>query len=1112
MPDKNKEPISRTGRARLLVRAAVAEMLGRDDPMVGSGMGTMGKVMARFQGYKEVSTFDISRTSYSFARAIFFANIYRDRKTGKEYGKEYLLGAPFGKPIVNIAAGFAIGSPVQITESGEITEEDDTADDTQDNPVVGDSPEIVESNSTISNTNRMLQDRRDTLFKAVRNSYRDGDFFIAVEDDGEFTLLPPEDVDIIANPNNPDAVDGYDVFSTFPDLNDPTGAKTLMFVDEIRRAYRRRCEIDRTGKRTEVPGTLVEYRNLQDGGLEERQLPIVHFANEKEARSLYGVSEFQNLYYLMANYHEVLSAAIKGNIYNSTAVPVIQGVKNMRQFLQQNFTQDKDGNYILKWDSQKMLVVGEGGSVQILQADGTAADAQTLLEILFYLICQSSETPEFAFGTAVQSSKASVSEQTPMLIKKAIRKQGELEAPLRKLIELYIDRMAILRPEEFDVELEFTITMPSILDEDLNINIQIVNAMLEKGIITEETAMTMLNLGKYIKNFEEERRRARLQKDERSPIPTDVFGQPLNSVEDEELNKNKSENALKQSEIDEMKKHKDTRSIAEMLEKNLNVLTLTQIQEMNPHRGSEGKNPKVVQETTKVPVKSGNPYRDKNGRFGSAEAIVDKESLEDQIANANDMSVDSALYNYQDYHYQNINEYLYLRNKLDAGETLDKVDQQAYDKLLKNEDDILSHIKAIDGQFAKESVKDQHLYRTDPNLLFTMIQDNPELKNELTRLSAENKIPKNHEEYYTGDGSYEKALQKHLIGETFRSGAYISTSRTLEGAEKFGDGSSLSASSAEARIILRGKSKGIKVDDFTGSGVEGNIENETLLPRGTGFMINGIRLMPTSRENYSGSRGEVFFVEIMGEIVPMSLDEIKEMKDSQSQIIQETSKIPVKSGNPYRSNGGRFGSKTETDLSAKDVEDPAVYARTQDQDYNSVDYDSVFTYQTIYYQYYNEVARNGIDAYKERYKNFSENAKKTMYTPEELVAQSARLDAMILRNKTKESFKAYRIVNSDKISNLADARLLSDKGFLSTSLSKDWVNENKKDWEYKKYNYVLEINVPKGTRGIFPESITRSGTFIKEAEFLMGRNTKLKPTGSRTEDGITYIQMEVDND
>lgn len=316
-------------------------------------------------------------------------------------------------------------------------------------------------------------------------------------------------------------------------------------------------------------------------------------------------------------------------------MPVIHGVKNMSQFLKQNFKQDKDGNYILKWDSQKMLVVGEGGDVKILQADGTAADASTLLNILFYLICQASETPEFAFGTAVQSSKASVSEQTPMLIKKAIRKQGELEAPLRKLIELYIDRMAKIKPDEFDNTIEFSIDMPDVLDEDLNINIQIVNALLEKGIITEQTAMTMLNLGKYVKNFDEERLKAQAQKTARNPIPTDVFGQPIADKQTEAANKAKASDTLnsqKQELVNKLKQNNATKNVGEMLEKNIDALSLEQIQEMVPDnlRGSEDTNPKAIQETKAIPVKSGNPYRDGNGRFGSGKAIAGAETKEEE--------------------------------------------------------------------------------------------------------------------------------------------------------------------------------------------------------------------------------------------------------------------------------------------------------------------------------------------------------------------------------------------------------------------------------------------------------------------------------------------------
>lgn len=607
--------LSRLAKSGQLVRAIVSEMTGRDDPNAINGSYGQ-RVRAKFGMYKGVSTFDVSRTSYALARAIFYANTYADKKTGITYGADYLLGAPFGKPIVNISAGFAIGSPVRILESDTKTDEEIKSGTTNKNNTDPNAAEITVKpvNPTIANVNQWLEENRNLLFLLSRNSFRDGDSFVVMDDDGTTTEIPPEDIDIITNPNNPQLIDGYDIWSSFPDPN-KQGAENITYVDEIRRTYRRRMQVDKTGNRVEVVGTLNDYRNAIDGGLEERQLPVVHFANEKEGRMLYGISEFQNLYFLMANYHAVLAAAIKGNIYNSTAVPVIQGVKNMNQFLTQNFTQDADGKYILNWDSQKMLVVGDGGSVQILQADGTAADAQTLLNILFWLISQSSETPEFAFGTAVASSKASVSEQTPMLIKKAIRKQGQLEEPIRRLIDLYIERMSRLDSENYVADTQYTIDMPDILDEDLNINIQIVNALLEKGIITEETAMTMLNIGKYVKNLDEELKKAHAQADARNPIPTDVFGQPINDATTETTKVGDADLAAKQRELDQMKANRTTSKVAEMLSKNINALTLSQIQEMNPFFDGGSEDTSLEDNAIVLPVTSGNPYRTPGGKF-----------------------------------------------------------------------------------------------------------------------------------------------------------------------------------------------------------------------------------------------------------------------------------------------------------------------------------------------------------------------------------------------------------------------------------------------------------------------------------------------------------------
>lgn len=608
----------RFANSRNLVSQVIAEMTGRTEPATGYG-----RVIGTFGAYKDISTFDISRTNYALSRALFYANLYKDRKTGNEYGKDYLLGAPFAKPIVNIAAAFAVGSPISITENHTTPDADKLntpnggatgasgptgssgpsgatgasgpTGSSQTGPTGATGPiqidpltgapvvtfEETPENPTIGNVNQWLDEQRNFIYTIARNSFRDGDTFVVMEDNGDMVEVPPEDVDIITDPFRPEVIAGYDVFTSFADPAKPESGATVTYVDEIRRTYRRRMLIEQgSQKRVLVAGSLVDYRSAKDGGLEERDLPVIHFANEKEGRMLYGISEFQSLYFLMANYHAVLAAAIKGNIYNSTALPVVAGVKNMEQFLKQNFKKDKDGNWVMKWDNNRMLVVGEGGSISMLQADGTAADAQTLLNVLFWLISQNSETPEFVFGTAVQSSKASVSEQAPLLIKKAIRKQGQLEAPLRKMVDLYIARMAVLKPEDFIAETQFSIDMPDILDKDLQLNINIVNTLLEKGIITEETAMTMLNIGKYVKDFKEELEKAKGQKAARTPLPTDAFGQPIGSSIEETSKKDQAMKEAKKAALDKLKGNPKTKAVGEMIEPYISRLSLETIQEM----------------------------------------------------------------------------------------------------------------------------------------------------------------------------------------------------------------------------------------------------------------------------------------------------------------------------------------------------------------------------------------------------------------------------------------------------------------------------------------------------------------------------------------------------
>lgn len=578
------------------IRRNIYEMIGRSD----TADRMYATVSKKYNLYKALPSFDITRTVYPLARAIFNASIVKDPDSGKDYGRELLLGAAFGKPIVNIAAGFAIGTAAQIVENTTDADAEEIDNPAEPNnkvdpkkPVDPNAPADVPvpkkkpENPTIKNVNQWLEEQRGTIFRFYRNGMRDGDNFLVMDDNGELQEISPEDVTVVQDPNTFGKIAGYNIrtnVTTYDDNGTPT---SRTFIDEIRTTYRERFEVGE-GKKVKVPGTKIEFLD-EIGAPVDEKLPVVHYANEREGRQLYGMSDYQSCIYYMMNYHALLESGIKGNIYNSTPVPVLKGIKNMNKFLELNFQKNDDGEYIIEWDQDKMLIGGEGFSADMLNTTDSASGTQIFLNILFWLICQTSETPEFAFGTAVQSSKASVSEQTPVLIQKALRKQSQMEESLRNLIELYIERMAKLKPDEFDADTQFTIKMPSILDEDLNINLQIVKTMRDEGIITSKTAAVMLNLGKYVKDMDEELAQAAIEKKERTPVQTDIFGTPSPDDSEEANQIKKVKDALKDTrtpeekkKIQEMKEHhfSSQEEFEAFIAENEGKLTLEEIDEL----------------------------------------------------------------------------------------------------------------------------------------------------------------------------------------------------------------------------------------------------------------------------------------------------------------------------------------------------------------------------------------------------------------------------------------------------------------------------------------------------------------------------------------------------
>jgi hypothetical protein len=460
--EKTKLPIAKTKWWKNLpFIGSLKEMIGRTNDLYAYFGSDWSDIFSN-------PTTDSSRPVYALNMAIYKASVVTDNKK-VSYGKEYIYGATFGKPIVNSPASFAFAGlkPPRIADEGE------TAD-------------LI---------NNFLYAERKTLFDMMRFGSRDGDAFIRLMTDGDdvwLEMVSPEMVNVITQSDNINNVIGYDITHIVWKDEEQTKKEVIREKYRNESPYYSRVVVDEKGNET-----------VQEESDDLPFLAMVHYANEKDPNAIYGVSDYQNVYVHMRSYHAVMENAIKGTIYNSQPTPVITGIKHFSTFMANNFKKaadeakkEGDTRYQIKWKPNKMLLLGEGSDMKMVTIPDHVTPATKMLEYLFYCIVQATETPEFVMGTAVQSSKASVSEQVPVMINKAYRKRGDIEPVIYEIIDLYLQfllKTAQVKQADID-NLDTTLEWPEIVNEDKKLNLELVKTLKELGLITDETALKLTGL------------------------------------------------------------------------------------------------------------------------------------------------------------------------------------------------------------------------------------------------------------------------------------------------------------------------------------------------------------------------------------------------------------------------------------------------------------------------------------------------------------------------------------------------------------------------------------------------------------------------------------------
>ncbi len=342
---------------------------------------------------------DSSRVDYDLARQLY-----------RNTADKYKLGAGFARPIINTTAGF-MGAP-------HFTHPDPDAD------------QVLEQIMTRW-TGKVLRINRNTL--------RDGDVFARIarvpdrfnpkEEVFNLQLIPPEWVTPVTDPLTgqwQQMVIRYPVTVT-----DAQGRTVTEYtLTEVLTPKSRAIEAD--GR---APAEVRQQNREEPNPWSF--IPVVHFRNEAEENQLYGCSDLEPVEPFMKAYHDTMLFAVQGSKLFSRPKAKFS-LKSVEKFLRDNFSEDEIKAGKLKFADKEIFLLQEGDDASFITADSGLAGITTLLKFLYFCIVDVSETPEFAFGTAVQSSKASVSEQMVPLARKIRRKRGIFEEPYGELASMYL--------------------------------------------------------------------------------------------------------------------------------------------------------------------------------------------------------------------------------------------------------------------------------------------------------------------------------------------------------------------------------------------------------------------------------------------------------------------------------------------------------------------------------------------------------------------------------------------------------------------------------------------------------------------------------------------------
>jgi hypothetical protein len=446
-----------------------------------------------FKSRSRVKTVDETIPDYEF---------WDKLRRGKAKG--FSLGGLFAKRIERVLASWVLGSGIEVTlaenEDDPLPEEDAAYTNAKLAEFVNgllDAGQDEDEDETPDD-----DDRQNSFLMAIfKDALGLGDQYIIVNSDGTLSVPSPDTVIVKRHPLN---------YRRLVSVAVETKLDGYVITDEYR-ADGRTVTVKQGDRIIEVQ----QYQNLIG------RIPVVHVAHEMSGNETYGHPIHEELRPLYDQYDDLIYKQIDGAKLMGNPVPAFTGMKDINAVRDANkpaeydtYT-DKDGNEVtrpqINLDQNSMVFVGEGGDFKFVSPPtGFTEDTKTALKSLFLLLLDFTGIPESIWGAELSSARATSDTQLVQFVKEIIGRQRDNGGWIVRLCKIWLAFKALTDPRI--VVRKLKLKWPKLIEEDKEILLKFIDLGRKEGLLTDETALRLMNL---VEHPEEEADEARKEADER---------------------------------------------------------------------------------------------------------------------------------------------------------------------------------------------------------------------------------------------------------------------------------------------------------------------------------------------------------------------------------------------------------------------------------------------------------------------------------------------------------------------------------------------------------------------------------------------------------------------